>query len=206
MSPGFKTYALSQAGCDKRKVILEDNGYEYTVFSRECGWVIHTKIFPYTTTTFIDLGGKISTRFKKGPTMLMARRKKLTFGWETHYAIFFFVILVTSLSTGCVFVRGEAGEPFNDEDVAFIHKGQSTRDQVAILLGAPDEILDAGGYEIFHFRRFDSKMGYLFFLSRLNISSDNLYVFFNSDGIVAEVIYGKRTPNLEFQVWPFGES
>lgn len=110
------------------------------------------------------------------------------------------------LAQGCVFVRGEIGEPFNDEDVALIHKGQSRRDRVAILLGPPDEILDVGGYEIFHYRRFDSKMGYLLFLSRLNISSDHLYVFFNSEGVVEEIIYGKRTPNMQFQVWPFGDS
>lgn len=105
----------------------------------------------------------------------------------------------------CVFVRGSVGEPFKDEDVALIHKGSSTRERVAILLGAPIEILDVGGYEIFHYRRFDSKLGYLLFLSRLNISSDHVYVFLNKKGIVEEVVYGKRTPKLEFQVWPFGD-
>jgi len=109
------------------------------------------------------------------------------------------------LGQGCVFVRGGVGEPFRDEDVAFIHKGSSTRDRVALILGAPVEILDVGGYEIFHYRRFDSKLGYFLFLSRLNISGDHVYVFFNREGVVEEIIYGKRTPGLQFQVWPFGE-
>ena len=109
------------------------------------------------------------------------------------------------LGHGCVFVRGGVGEPFKDEDMALIHKGSSTRDQVAVVLGPPEEIFDAGGYEIFHYRRFDSKLGYFLFLSRLNISSDHVYVFFNRKGIVSEIVYGKRTPNLRFQVWPFGE-
>jgi outer membrane protein assembly factor BamE (lipoprotein component of BamABCDE complex) len=97
------------------------------------------------------------------------------------------------------------GEPFRDEDVALIHKGSSTRDRVALLLGAPIEIIEAGGYEIFHYRRFDSKLGYFLFLSRLNITTDHVYVFFNREGVVEEIIYGKRTPGLQFQVWPFGE-
>lgn len=109
------------------------------------------------------------------------------------------------LSQGCVFVRGGMGEPFRDEDVALIHKGSSTRDRVALLLGAPIEIIEAGGYEIFHYRRFDSKLGYFLFLSRLNITTDHVYVFFNREGVVEEIIYGKRTPGLQFQVWPFGE-
>jgi hypothetical protein len=115
------------------------------------------------------------------------------------------LILSFSFLPGCVFVRGSVDEPFKDEDVALVHKGSSTRQRVAILLGAPVEILDVGRYEIFHYRRFDSKLGYLLFLSRLNISSDHVYVFFNEKGIVEEVVYGKRTPTLQFQVWPFGE-
>lgn len=106
---------------------------------------------------------------------------------------------------GCVFVRGNVGEPFQDENVASITKGESTRENVTSVLGAPDEIVNAGGYEIFHYRRFDSKLGYLLFFSRLNISSDHVYVFFDSKGVVEELVYGKRTPELRFQVWPFGE-
>ena len=124
----------------------------------------------------------------------------------SHHSYLFWALILSFLFLpGCVFVRGGVGEAFKDEDIALIHKGSSTRERVAILLGAPVEILDVGGYEIFHYRRFDSKLGYLLFFSRLNITSDHVYVFFNEKGIVEEVVYGKRTPTLEFQVWPFGE-
>lgn len=106
---------------------------------------------------------------------------------------------------GCAFVRGNVGDEFRDEAVATIKKGVTTRAEVAARLGAPDEIVHAAGREIFHYRRYDSKLGYILFFSRLNIKSDNLYVMFNRDGIVDEVVFGKRTEGLEFQVWPFGD-
>ncbi|HYM37467.1 MAG TPA: hypothetical protein VES96_03600 [Nitrospiraceae bacterium] len=76
---------------------------------------------------------------------------------------------------------------------------------MAARFGAPDEIVHAGDHDIFHYRRYDSKMGYLVIISRFNIKGDHLYVFFNHDGVVDEVVYGKRTDRLEFQVWPFGD-
>jgi outer membrane protein assembly factor BamE (lipoprotein component of BamABCDE complex) len=122
-----------------------------------------------------------------------------------HSCLVLALILSFLFLPGCVFVRGNVGEAFKDEDIALIHKGSSTRERVAILLGAPIEILDVSGYEIFHYRRFDSKLGYFLFLSRMNITSDHVYVFFNEKGIVEELVYGKRSPNLQFQIWPFGE-
>jgi hypothetical protein len=41
--------------------------------------------------------------------------------------------------------------------------------------------------------------------ARLNIKSDDLYIWFNREGIVQDVIFGKRTERLKFQFWPFGE-
>ena len=105
----------------------------------------------------------------------------------------------------CAFVRGEVGKEFQEDAVQKIQKGETNRTQVAELLGAPDQIVYAAGREIFHYRRFDSKLGYLLIISRLNIGSDNLYVFFDKDGIVEEVIFGKRTDQVSFQVWPFGD-
>ena len=84
-------------------------------------------------------------------------------------------------------------------------KGKTTRQEVALQFGAPDEVVEANGYDIFHYRRFDSKLGWVLFFSRFNVGSDNLWIFFNSQGIVEEVVFGNRTGNLEFQVWPFGE-
>lgn len=104
---------------------------------------------------------------------------------------------------GCAFVRGELGPPFAEERIQNIQKGQSTRQDVSSEFGAPDEIVQANGYEIFHYRRYDSKFGWLLFFSRVNVGSDHLWVFLNEQGIVEEVVFGNRTKDLEFQVWPF---
>lgn len=114
-------------------------------------------------------------------------------------------LLSLSVLGGCAFVRGNVGEEFKKEDVEAIKKGVTTRAEVAARLGAPDEIVQANGLEIFHYRHYDSTLGYVVFFSRLNIKSDNLYVLFNRDGVVDEVVFGKRTDGLKFQVWPFGD-
>ena len=115
------------------------------------------------------------------------------------------LLLGLTWSSGCAFVRGQVGEEFNEQDVQAIQKGVTTRAEVAARLGAPDEIVQAAGREIFHYRRYDSKLGYLLVISRLNIKSDNLFVLFDRNGVVDEVVFGKRTDRLEFQVWPFGD-
>ena len=115
------------------------------------------------------------------------------------------VLGIAGLLMGCAFVRGEVGEPFSEERIKALEKGKTTRQEVALHFGAPDEVVEANGYDIFHYRRFDSKLGWVLFFSRFNVGSDNLWVFFNSQGIVEEVVFGNRTGNLEFQVWPFGE-
>lgn len=107
--------------------------------------------------------------------------------------------------SGCAFVRGHFGEGVDPEAVASIRKGVTTRAEVAARFGAPDEIVHAADRDIFHYRRYDSKLGYLLVISRFNIKGDHLYVFFTRDGVVEDVIYGKRTDRLEFQVWPFGD-
>ncbi len=106
---------------------------------------------------------------------------------------------------GCAMVRGEVGKPFQEDRIGELQKGQSTRQDVAQRFGAPDEIVQANGYEIFHYRRFDGKFGWLLFFSRLNVASDNLWVFFNEQGIVEDVVFGNRTDDLSFQIWPFGD-
>ncbi len=113
------------------------------------------------------------------------------------------ICLILIITSGCAFVRGEVGQPFSEERIQDLQKGQSTREEVAREFGAPDEIVEANGHEIFHYRRFDSKFGWLLFFSRLNVGSDNLWVFFDEKGIVEEVVFGNRTKDLEFQIWPF---
>lgn len=117
------------------------------------------------------------------------------------------LILMVSLGllNGCAFFRGHFGEDFDSQEVEAIKKGTTTRAEVAARFGAPDEIVHAADRDIFHYRRYDSKMGFLLVISRFNIKGDHLYVFFNRDGVVDEVVYGKRTDRLRFQVWPFGD-
>jgi hypothetical protein len=115
------------------------------------------------------------------------------------------VVGLIPLLSGCAFVRGEVGAPFSEDRIVELQKGKSTRQDVAQRFGAPDEIVQANGYEIFHYRRYDSKLGWLLFFSRVNVASDNLWVFLNEEGIVEDVVFGNRTDELAFQIWPFGE-
>ena len=75
-------------------------------------------------------------------------------------------------------------------------------------LGAPDRIVQANGQDVFQYYRYDAKGGSLLLIvvnfSRMNIKSDDLYVFFNQKGVVDDVVFGKRTKQLKFQFWPFG--
>jgi hypothetical protein len=123
-----------------------------------------------------------------------------------HMAISWVMLLsLISFMAGCAVVRGEVGKPFPEERLAELQKGISTRQDVAQRFGAPDEIVQANGHEIFHYRRYDSKVGLLLFMSRINVANDNLWVFMNQQGIVEDVVYGNRTDDLSFQVWPFGD-
>ncbi len=73
------------------------------------------------------------------------------------------VVGLILILNGCAFVRGEVGEPFFEDRIVELQKGTSTRQDVAQRFGAPDQIVQANGYEIFHYRRFDSKLGWLLF-------------------------------------------
>lgn len=113
------------------------------------------------------------------------------------------LVLMFVLGSGCAFVRGNYGEDMNQGDVSTIKKGVSTRAEVAAVLGAPDRIIEANGRDIFHYYHYDVKSGYVLIFSRTNIKSDDVFVIFNSAGIVEDVVAGKRKPPLEFQFWPF---
>ena len=135
-------------------------------------------------------------------------RPKGSFGLapcKTMVVSWMVVLGLVSFLEGCAMVRGEVGKPFQEDRIGELQKGQSTRQYVAQRFGAPDEIVQANGYEIFHYRRFDGKFGWLLFFSRLNVASDNLWVFFNEQGIVEDVVFGNRTDDLSFQIWPFGD-
>ncbi len=119
------------------------------------------------------------------------------------------LIVFVLVATGCSFSRGNIGEEFKDDAIAGIKKG-TPRAQVVSTLGAPDRILEVNGREVLQYYRYDIKAGSLLLIivnfSRLNIKSDDLYVFLNRDGVVDEVVFGKRTDRMKFQFWPFGNS
>jgi outer membrane protein assembly factor BamE (lipoprotein component of BamABCDE complex) len=118
------------------------------------------------------------------------------------------VVTCVVLSAGCSFNRGTLGDEFKNENVAAVKKG-TTRANVISSLGAPDRIVEANGHEILQYYRYDIKASGLFLIvvnfSRINVKSDDLYVFVNKDGVVDEVIFGRRTDNMDFRFWPFGE-
>lgn len=114
------------------------------------------------------------------------------------------LVLMIFLGSGCAFVRGNYGEDLNQGDISTIKKGVSTRAEVASVLGAPDRIItEPNGHDIFHYYHYDVKSGYVLIFSRTNIKSDDIFVIFNSGGVVEDVIAGKKKPPLEFQFWPF---
>lgn len=109
-------------------------------------------------------------------------------------------------ANGCAFSRGDLGVPLSDNNVSAIKKGQTTEAQVVALLGAPDSIQEINHREVFHYYRYTMKHGTILVFSRVNVASDDLYVFFNQDEIVEQVLLGNRTNKLEFQFWPFGQT
>lgn len=85
----------------------------------------------------------------------------------------------------------------------------TTKTEVLALLGAPDRVLPLNGRDVYQYYRYDAKAGSLLLIlinfSRLSVKGDDLFVMLNQNGIVEEVIWSKRTDNLEFRFWPFGE-
>ncbi|MEX5218241.1 MAG: outer membrane protein assembly factor BamE [Nitrospiraceae bacterium] len=134
--------------------------------------------------------------------LLMPRHLVRIFSKKLGVSLCWLMILM--LSTGCAFIRGNYGEEVRQGDISAIKKGASTRTDVADLLGAPDRIVEANGREIFHYFRYDMKSGTVVIFSRTNVKSDDVFVIFDKNGVVEEVVAGKKRPPLEFQFWPFG--
>lgn len=112
---------------------------------------------------------------------------------------------VAMLISGCAFVRGTYGEEVKSLDLSSIQKGITTRAEVATLLGAPDKIMEVNDREIFHYYHFDMKTGFLLLFSRTNIMSEDVFVFLDGNGIVQDIVVGKKKPAPEMQFWPFGD-
>ena len=119
------------------------------------------------------------------------------------------IVLTLALLQGCVVTRGTVGEPIQEEAVSAIKKGKTTMAEVVSSIGAPDRIVRGNDREIFHYYYYDGKspamMLILLNFVRMDVKSDNLYVFFNRDGIAEEVVFGKRTDRTRFKLWPFGD-
>jgi hypothetical protein len=135
---------------------------------------------------------------------LRHRRQPHVTGHATA-AILIFLVITVVLTTGCAFTRGNLGLAEKDQDISAIKKGITTRDEVLALLGAPNHILEINGQSIFHYYRYDLKHSTLLVFSRINIASDDLYVFITKEGTVDEVAFTRRSDQLKFQFWPFGQ-
>jgi outer membrane protein assembly factor BamE (lipoprotein component of BamABCDE complex) len=122
------------------------------------------------------------------------------------------VLLLIGISlvlNACVLSRGRVGNPIQEENLSQIEKGISKKDSVVTLLGAPDRIIVGNDKEIFQYYYYDGKSPGLillvFNILSVNVRSDNLYVFFDRQGIVQDVLYGKRTPEVDFTLRPWGK-
>ncbi len=117
-------------------------------------------------------------------------------------------MLVLTLNA-CAFSRGTLGDDIKTDSINAIKKGVTTRTEILAQFGAPDRILQLNGRDLFQYYRYDGKVGSLLLIlvnfSRVSIKSDDLFVIINREGIVEEVIASKRTENLEFRFWPFGD-
>jgi hypothetical protein len=117
--------------------------------------------------------------------------------------------VATTLIQGCAFSRGTLGDDIKTESVSSIKKGVTTKTEMLALLGAPDRVLPLNGRDVYQYYRYDAKAGSLLLIlvnfSRISVKGDDLFVMINQTGIVEEVISSKRTENLEFRFWPFGE-
>lgn len=118
-------------------------------------------------------------------------------------------LVVTLLFQGCAFSRGTLGDEVRSEVVATIQKGATTKEEVLRLLGAPDRLMPLNGRDVFQYYRYDAKAGSLLLIvlnfTRLSVKSDDLFIILDRDGIVEDVISSKRTNDLKFQFWPFGD-
>ena len=115
------------------------------------------------------------------------------------------VSAVAILTGGCAFVRGTYGEEVKPLDLSSIKKGTTTRAEVASLLGAPDRIVEVNDHEIFHYYHFDMTSGLIIIFSRTNIISEDVFVFLDGNGIVQDIVVGKKKPAPAMQFWPFGD-
>jgi outer membrane protein assembly factor BamE (lipoprotein component of BamABCDE complex) len=123
--------------------------------------------------------------------------------------VLFVFLVVATLSQGCAFSRGTLGDDIKTEAVSLIKNGVTTKTEVLGLLGAPDRVLPLNGRDVYQYYRYDAKAGSLLLIlvnfSRVSVKGDDLFIMIDQNGVVQDVISSKRTENLEFRFWPFGD-
>ncbi len=139
-----------------------------------------------------------------GNSIRQPARTQGGFGRSPALILLLSAALSVAGASGCAFSRGDLGAPFNQKDLSAIKKGQTTEAQVVTLLGAPDSIEQIDHQEVFHYYRYVLKHATVLVFTRVNIGSADLYVFFDRDGVVKQVLAGDKTKDVKFQFWPFG--
>lgn len=123
--------------------------------------------------------------------------------------ILLIVLSLSLFSEGCVVSRGRVGNPIDEHNLEKVVKGVTHRDQIVELLGAPDRIIQGNEKDILQYYYYDAKSPALillvFNILTLNVKSDNLYVFVDKQGIAQDIIYGKRTDEVDFSLRPWGK-
>jgi outer membrane protein assembly factor BamE (lipoprotein component of BamABCDE complex) len=107
------------------------------------------------------------------------------------------LLLLALALQGCVLAQTTKGTPLNDETIARIVPGTTTREEVSRLLGAPDEIIysnlehDPLFERAFQYERTRRKTTFftiiLFSTARTDTNKDVVVVFFDDEGIVQDV-------------------
>jgi hypothetical protein len=124
-----------------------------------------------------------------------------------HSLLFFFITAI--VVEGCAFSRGTLGDDIKSEAVTSIKKGVTTKAELVEIMGAPDRVFPLNGRDVYQYYRYDAKAGSLLLLlvnfSRISVKGDDVFVMINQTGIVEEVMSSKRTENMEFRFWPFGD-
>jgi hypothetical protein len=119
------------------------------------------------------------------------------------------LFLCLSLLTACAWSRGTAGDDLRREAVETIKKGVTTRTEVVSKFGAPDRVIAANGRDVFQYFHYDVKASSLILIivnfSRVAVKSDDLFVFFNKEGVVDDVVFSNRTEGMKFRHWPFSD-
>ena len=122
--------------------------------------------------------------------------------------------LLASASLGCVLSQTTDGTSLSDDQIAVIQPGSSTRSDVVRVLGAPDEIVysnlahDPLFERAFQYKRTRRKTAFFSLVllsgSRADSNVDNVYVFFDDEGVVEDVAVRLDMDRPRFD-WPWSD-